>query len=211
MNLIFQNSHFVAIDKPVLALTTPSRMGLTDQRPCIGTQLQTQLQQQIFPVHRLDFEVSGLTLFALNAQAHRMANGWFEKRQVTKTYSALTTGPVPGPEGSSFVWKNKLVRGKKRSFVAPHGDWAETEAKFVKKIGLGHNLWELHPYTGRSHQLRVHLSLVDNPIVGDRLYGSSEKFQPGGIALRSLKLDFSKCPEREDLGLPDSLEINPSF
>lgn len=123
----------------------------------------------------------------------------------------ITTGPKPGREGSSFVWKNKLVRGKKRSFVAPHGDWAETEASYLSANEQGYNRWILHPLTGRSHQLRVHLSLVNNPIVGDTLYGSNELFSAHGIALRSIKLDFSQCQDRDKFALPETLEVSSIF
>ena len=209
-NIVFQNNFFIALDKPHNYLTTPSRMGEADLRPCLGLELQALLGQQIFPVHRLDFEVSGLTLFALQPRAHALANGWFEKRLVVKTYQAITEGTVPkGP--FPMIWKNKLVRGKKRSFEAPHGQLATTEAFLARGSTTNTLKWQLHPLTGKPHQLRVHLSMNGFPIWGDKLYGSQVENPSTGIALRSVQLNFKNCHEREEFELGEEIVVPPLF
>ena len=209
-HIIFQNSFFIALDKPHNYLSTPSRMGEADERPCLGLELQTFLGQQVFPIHRLDFEVSGLTLFALNARAHAVANKWFENRLVVKTYHALSEGAVPsGP--FPMLWKNKLVRGKKRSFEAPHGQLASTEAFLVHGSTKNILKWQLHPLTGKPHQLRVHLSMHGFPIWGDKLYGSKVDNPDSGIALRSIKLNFKNCHEKDEFELVEEISASPLF
>ncbi len=91
LKIIFQNQHFVAVDKPAGWLSVPSRWGTDEERPCVGLLLQEQLRSKIYPVHRLDEPVSGLLLFALNAAAHRAANAWFADHHIQKTYEAMTT------------------------------------------------------------------------------------------------------------------------
>jgi tRNA pseudouridine32 synthase/23S rRNA pseudouridine746 synthase len=215
LQLIYQDDNFVAVDKPTLWLTTPSR-DQAEERPILGLVLQTQLQQQIFPVHRLDFEVSGLVLFAKNAEAHRQSQKWFEDGTVVKTYEALSAA---GPHAELAQlrewqdWRSKLARGKRRAFEAPHGKPSHTRARVTEVLSepspqepLGKWKWELQPLTGRSHQLRVEMFRHGVPIVGDALY-SSQQAWPKGIALRAVHLDLSKAKER--MGLPATLSVTP--
>jgi tRNA pseudouridine32 synthase/23S rRNA pseudouridine746 synthase len=196
--LLFENENFLAVDKPHAVLTTPAR-DKADPRPCLGLALQKQLGQQIYPVHRLDFEVAGLVLFAKNPAAHRLAQAWFEHTQIIKLYEAFSDRLPPAlPEWEE--WHAKLVRGKKRSFEAPHGKPSTTRARVVERGGR--TLWELQPVTGRPHQLRVQMAQNGFPIRGDKLYGAPETPHKG-IALKAVHLDFSKVGER--MGLPEHL------
>lgn len=223
LEIVFENEHFVVLDKPALVLTTPSREGRADQRPCLGLQLQEHLKIQIFPVHRLDFEVSGLVLFAKNAQAHSRANTWFEKKLVVKTYQAFSEGPsfahipanvqIPREKleprlQQMFSWKNLLLRGKKRSYAHPTGKPSETLARYQGfDTNKNWHFWELQPLTGRPHQLRYELSSRGFPIIGDALYGAQRRFAEPGIALRAVKIDFSKVKEAPQWALPLRLEV----
>ncbi len=204
MQRVFENESFVAVDKPAGWLTVPSRMGKSDPRPCLGPALEAELSARLWPVHRLDLEVSGLVLFARHAEAHRAASSWFENHRVHKRYEALTERRAPPPPlQSEVVWQSKLLRGKKRSYESPHGKEATTKARCLGGEPLR---WELWPETGRPHQLRVHLSRAGFPILGDALYGAEQPFT-SGIALRAVQLDFSDCEGRGVFDLPDRLEV----
>ena len=199
VQILFENQNFVFVDKPAEVLSTPSR-DAHDPRPCLGRELQNQLGMQIYPVHRLDFEVSGLVLFAKTATAHRLAQSWFEHARVQKIYQAISAS-LPGEFPVDWVdWRSKLVRGKRRSFPAPHGKDSWTRARVVDPA---RRLWELQPVTGRPHQLRVEMHLHGHPIEGDVLYGAPPRAQ-AGIALRAVSLDFSRIAERCDL--PEKVE-----
>lgn len=204
---MFENEHFLIVDKRAGFLTVPSRMGKKDPRPCELLDWMEQKKIRLWAVHRLDQEVSGMLIFAKNAEAHRVANDWFEKRQIEKTYQALSC-PVRNPAEHSrkFIWKSKLLRGKKRAYEREFGKDSVTEAQFERNTELNHriwSLWNLVPRTGRSHQLRYEMAKHEYPILGDSLYGSNEKWDlSGAIALRSVKLDFSKCENRERFGVP---------
>lgn len=218
---IFENEHFIVINKAPMTLSVPSRMGEDDERPVIGKILEKDLKMTIYPCHRLDFEVQGLIMYAKNPLAHKAGNGWFEKKEVHKTYSALTTLIDPlvksdYPIGELVVWKCKLLRGKKRAYEANHGKDSLTHA-CLKKIENNVFYWELNPITGRSHQLRYELFRHNHAIIGDKLYSSphfspwemKDFFKTDGIALRSFKIDFDKAPKHEQFGLPNIIEISP--
>ncbi len=208
LEIVYRNEHFVAVNKPAGQLSVPSRMGSEDPRSVTGLILQDQLNQRIFPIHRLDLEVRGLLLFALTNQGQRAGNSWFEKHLARKTYWAWAHGILP--HSSQVLWKNKLLRGKKRSYESPHGQQAVTEAECLgQEIFLGEKAlhWRLHPITGRPHQLRVHLSQHGFPIVGDVLYGGAPSPTLKGIALAARELDLSAVPSSERLGLPQKIQL----
>lgn len=214
MRILFQNESFAAVEKEAGWLTTPARFGEKDPRPVLGLELQRQLGRQVFPVHRLDFEVSGLVLFALDAKAHSQANTLFEGKRVRKVYQALTENknPVAPDLNQVFEWKARILRGKKRAFESPHGKPSLTEAQYLgvgemAGFGSGHR-WELRPVTGRSHQLRFDLSRHGFPIVGDVLYGAdpSRTFD-SKIALCSISLSFQDADFCQRWKLPSVLEL----
>ena len=205
MDIVYQNAQAIVVDKPHGWLTTPSR-DAADPRPCLGRKLQSRIGSQIFPVHRLDFEVSGLVLFALDKDSHRTAQAWFEDGLVGKTYQALSKANGQ-PLTEWQEWRSQIVRGKRRSFSAPHGKVAVTHARVVRELD-GHWLWELMPLTGRPHQLRFEMAQQGCPIVGDTLYGGESHSAPNQIFLRAIRLDFKDCGEAR-LGLPVVIETEP--
>lgn len=232
--VIFQNEHFLAVVKPPTVLTVPSRWGNKEERRCLGTELQRDLKRQIFPIHRLDFEVSGIVLFGLSAKGQSAASKAFENNKVQKTYWAVTQDLEPETSGkpeSRFLWKSKILRGKKRSYESPVGSWAITEAAVKKNIEISERtrlrFWHLWPKTGKPHQLRYELSKQGFPILNDTLYGAKKLSSPSeegtstkivensgkiventGLALKAVSLVFdSESRELASLGLPFSLSI----
>jgi tRNA pseudouridine32 synthase/23S rRNA pseudouridine746 synthase len=202
----------VVADKPAGVLTVPSRIGEADARAVFGRTLEAALGVRLWPVHRLDFEVSGLVLFAKNETAHRIANAAFENRQVEKRYEALSEGAALLQQlPASFVWESLIVRGKRRSFEAPHGKPARTAATaravVTTPVATGSLLlWELAPETGRPHQLRVHLARAGFPVAGDQLYGARQVLAVAEtIALRSVALSFTDGETRAALGIAGPL------
>lgn len=226
IKIIFENNYAIAVWKPAGYLSVPSRLGSHEKRPILGIELRDQLKTEIFPVHRLDFEVSGLMLFAKDKNFHREANSWFEKALVHKTYLAITE-TLPDAErfepNKEHRWESFLVRGKKRTFEAPYGQKAVTlgqiiEAPTWKEFVVPPDIkrvdWSLSPLTGRSHQLRYELSKRGYPILGDELYGSTVKLLnkktkaiPDLIALKAIEINFKNCPNREQFQIPEKISI----
>jgi tRNA pseudouridine32 synthase/23S rRNA pseudouridine746 synthase len=206
--LIFKNEHFIIVDKSSNVLTVPSRMGKNDERPCLGIQLELDFKTKILPVHRLDFEVSGIVMFATTPSAQRDANLWFENKLIEKTYEAITTSTEQNSFdlNKEFVWECMLMKGKKRAYEASFGKKSVTKAKLIS-VENNKFRWHLNPITGRSHQLRYELSRHSHPIIGDELYGSKDSYQ-NGIALRSFQINLFFCTNRNNYALPDEIKIN---
>lgn len=186
ITVVFENDHCIAVDKPAQWLSVPGR-DPKDTRPILGRELESQLQRQIFPIHRLDAEVTGLIVYGKTADFHREANKLFENKKIQKTYQAFTD-PGAFQKGQSVRWHSKLLRGKKRAYEANYGKSSLTEGTVFDQSPQ-HLEWRLNPLTGRSHQLRFELYKHDCPIWGDELYGSRKPW-PDGIALRALALDW---------------------
>lgn len=233
--VVFENMDLIAVDKPHGWLTTPAREA-TDPRPCLGRELQAAVGRQIFPVHRLDFEVSGVVLFAKTKDAHTVAQKWFEDGTILKTYQAFSPAFGDISEWREWrVWKSRIAKGKKRAFEAPHGKDAETRARVIEEIfakGSGVagtaadrlrssvNLfrWELVPVTGRPHQLRFEMYKHGFSILGDVLYGGKEaKPNADGaaatrqdwIGLRAVSLNLQQIAPDQRFGLPPVLTVDP--
>lgn len=201
---VFLNEHFIIVDKAPNVLSVPARTGVEDPRICLGRVLEHDLGKVIYPVHRLDYEVQGLIIYALNSKAQKAGNSWFENKVIHKIYSAISKSSGKFSSGETLEWKCKLLRGKKRAYESPHGKDSLTRAKLIT-IEKGHSHWELEPVTGRSHQLRYELFRHGEAILGDTLYGSEENFAGEGIALRAYKIDFSGVSNREEFSLPENI------
>lgn len=186
---VIQTSFSVLVDKPAQWLTIPGR-DPKDKRPVLSEWLSKNLLKKVYPIHRLDAEVSGLILFGLSPDFHKEANLLFENRRIHKTYQAFTgTSQPPLTEQNPVEWRSLLLRGKKRTYESPHGKESLTRA-WIERSTPYFTEWRLQPITGRSHQLRYELAHRKLPILGDTLYGSTSLWPQGGIALRAIQLDL---------------------
>ncbi len=121
-------------------------------------------------VHRLDVGTSGVVLLARDADAHRELCALFERRAVDKRYLALAWGHPRPREGVYDAPLGPDRADRRRMRVDPDGRAART--RYAVRSAPAHvALLELHPETGRTHQIRVHLAHAGHPIVGDDLYG----------------------------------------
>lgn len=203
IHVVFENAHCIAVDKPASWLSVPGRTQ-DDARPILGRELEKQINASVLPIHRLDAEVTGLIIYAKSKEFHREANVIFEQHTLQKTYQALTAvGPFN--KDDTREWKSRLVRGKKRSFEAEYGKPSITKAIVLDKTSE-HLHWRLNPITGRPHQLRFELTKHHCPILGDTLYGSKITWPAGGIALRSVKIQWP-AEFAEKWHLPLSFEV----
>lgn len=141
-------------------------------------------------VHRLDAETTGVLLFAKSPEAVSAYYELFQQRKVEKHYLAVVHGV---PESAEWVCQLRLGKDPGQAnhvHVDPeHGKEAETRFR-VLHTQVGRALLEVHPLTGRTHQIRVHLAASGHPIVGDALYGPPPSRHLEHLALRSVRLAY---------------------
>ena len=121
-------------------------------------------------VHRLDRETSGVMVVAKNDAAHRSLAEQFKTRTVRKVYDALVWGRPKATEGVIDAPIGRHPTARVKMAIRPQGRPARSRYRVVASFGPV-SLLELLPETGRTHQLRVHMSSIGHPVVGDRLYG----------------------------------------
>lgn len=186
--VIFEDNHFVAINKPSGLLSIPDREG----KEVSLKNILKEKYGEIFTVHRLDKDTSGIIVFAKNEQTHKYLSRLFEDRETEKYYTGLVHG-IPSQENGSIdtgimehpTKKGVMVTNKK-------GKQALTDYEVLETFG-SYSLMRFQIHTGRTHQIRVHMKHLGHPIVCDAVYGTAD-----AVMLSSIKKKFNLSKNEEE-------------
>lgn len=213
-DIIFENNNFLILNKPAGLLVHPTEADepntltswLHAKYPEIEAVGEYQYRGGI--IHRLDKDVSGIMVVAKNDQAFYHLKDQFKDRKVKKIYTALVYGRFDQEEGEINL---PIGRNKEGQFVAhprqgkekflAKDKVAKTKYKVLESV-KNYSLLEIQILTGRTHQIRIHLSAIGHPILGDLIYKPKKKFlqilrrkikviDPDRIFLHSTKIGFN--------------------
>jgi 23S rRNA pseudouridine955/2504/2580 synthase/23S rRNA pseudouridine1911/1915/1917 synthase len=182
--IVFEDDHILVVEKPAFLLSIPDRF-VPEKENLLD--LLRQGREEVFTVHRLDRETSGIMVFAKTREAHRELSMQFEKRTVSKKYLVLVDGRVQDEEGriELALQENPAKPGTMR--VASKGKPSLTLYRVLERF-KGYTLLEADIQTGRTHQIRVHFTAIGHPLAVDPIYGQREAFFLSQIKGRKFRL-----------------------
>ncbi|HBC84559.1 MAG TPA: RNA pseudouridine synthase [Clostridiales bacterium] len=141
-------------------------------------------------VHRLDKDTTGLLIIAKNDKAHVNLSEQIKNREVKKIYIALVRGIIPENEATINMPIGRSTKDRKKMAVVKNGKEAVTHFKVLNRF-KNYTLLEIKIDTGRTHQIRVHMSEIGYPVVGDMVYSNGKnEFGIQGQMLHAKSLDF---------------------
>jgi 23S rRNA pseudouridine1911/1915/1917 synthase len=216
LEIVFENDDLMVVNKPAGMVVHPAA------GHSAGTLVHAALahapamegiggEQRPGVVHRLDKNTSGLILLAKNDQTHRWLQDQFRLRKIQKTYLALVDGRPPTPHGRVEAPIGRDTKARTKMAVVPpeKGRPAVSEYHTLEAFPE-HTLVEVHPITGRTHQIRLHMAFLGCPVAGDTVYGKRHSTIPIErhflhASRISVRLRHAKQPSTFDAPLPPEL------
>ena len=217
LDIIFENDDLVVVNKPAGMVVHPAAGHSTGTLVHAALAHAPEMEgvggvQRPGIVHRLDKDTSGLILLAKNDHTHHFLQDQFRDRLVKKVYLALVDGQPPTAKGRVEAAIGRDTSQRKRMAVVPDHKGRSAVSDYITLESFpDHTLVEVHPLTGRTHQIRVHLAFLDCPITGDTIYGRRKPSLPIKrhflhAQRLSIKIPGETEPRTFEAQLPDELQ-----
>jgi tRNA pseudouridine65 synthase len=174
LSILFQDQDIVAINKPHDLLVHRSSIA-ADVEEFALQMLRDQINQLVFPAHRIDRKTGGVLLFALNKSTEIAMQQQFAANLVQKTYLAVLRGHTP--DSGEIDYPLRKENGTLQDAFTAYTTLARAELPVAlgKHTTSRYSLIEAKPATGRMHQLRKHFAHIFHPIIGDRTHGCNKQ------------------------------------
>ena len=196
LEVLFEDDYLAIIHKPAGILVSGNRYNTVAN--ALGQNIKASSLPDATkpqPVHRLDYATTGLLLVGKTSSSIRTLNKMFENKEIEKTYYAVCIGKM---DAGGKITSNIDGRVSQTKYTL-------IESAQSKRFGIL-NLVELNPESGRRHQLRIHLSSIGNPILGDRKYGIENLILSGkGLYLHAYSLKFVQPFTKKPFHLEDDI------
>ena len=184
LNIIFEDEDLIVINKPPNLVMHPApgnESGTLVNALMHYTNNQlSNLDDNSRPgiVHRLDKDTSGILVVAKNNNVHINLAKQFKEHTISRRYKAIVWGTPDNQSIEGYIERNKKNRKKMSLNNKGFGKYSKTDIKLEKTFGIA-SLVDCHLHTGRTHQIRLHLTSKNSPIIGDKIYGKSKINQFG--------------------------------
>ena len=197
MDILYRDDYLLVVNKPANLLSVPGKT----EKDCLIDRLLKDFPNARM-VHRLDRATSGIILVPLDYETHKHLSKQFELRQVDKTYEAIVNGKLTQDCGAVTLplicdWPNR----PKQKVCHESGKAAHTDYQVMEYFAKNNSTRiSLHPITGRSHQLRVHMLALGHPILGDVFYADEEALNKAErLLLHAKEISFTHPHSDEKL------------
>jgi 23S rRNA pseudouridine1911/1915/1917 synthase len=198
LNIVYEDSDIIVVDKPKGMVVHPAS-GHYDDTLVNALMYHCKDLSTINGVtrpgivHRIDKDTSGLLLVCKNDNAHRIMSDKFKVHDINRVYTAICYNQFKEPEGTidKPIFRSKTDR-KKMAIDEINGRRAVTHYREIEKLKNNFAVIECRLETGRTHQIRVHMSSINHPLLGDTVYGpSKQSFNTDGQVLHAGVLGFN--------------------
>ncbi|MBL7053250.1 MAG: RluA family pseudouridine synthase [Candidatus Portnoybacteria bacterium] len=199
LKIVFENQNIIVINKPAGLTVHPTRPEqdntLVNQLLAYYPEIKDIGEDSLRPgiIHRLDKDTSGLMIIAKNNKSFEYLKKQFQERKVIKKYLALVHGKVKDEKGTitKSISLSKKDHLKRSALLDEKSKPAWTEY-IVKKYFNNYTLLEVTPKTGRTHQIRIHLTSIGYPITGDKQYKFKRQINPKNLNRQFLHASYLK-------------------
>ena len=185
INIIYEDEYFIAINKDAGIEVDNNLIKLIKE--------ENNKIKNLFLVHRIDKYTSGIVILAKDENIKKYFEDAFKNRNINKIYHAIVEGIVKNKKGTInlSIGKDKKNPNKRIPLSVKSGGENAITNYEVLKILKEHTLMKLNPITGRTHQIRVHLSSIGHPIIGDKIYSKNAKiYKMKSFALIAKEIHF---------------------
>ena len=213
LDILYQDEELIAINKPHGLLVHRSSIA-ADASEFALQLLRDQIQQTVYPAHRLDRKTGGVLLFSLSKEMDALTQALFSEQQTAKTYWVIVRGFTEDTGTIDYALR-KEENGKLQEAVTHYKTLAQAELPipFGRFSTSRYSLVEAYPETGRMHQIRKHFAHIFHPIIADRPHGCNkqnrfwkERFMMDTMMLHARKLAFDHPKTQEGIEIVAPLQ-----